>query len=117
MPEDIAAVRVARREPVLVLMLEGEIDLSNVADVEAEVARLAEDASGPPVLDLTNVSYIDSSGARMLMDLRALLALPDLEMAVVAPEASIARRVIDLVGLPITVHESLQGAVASLRVV
>jgi anti-sigma B factor antagonist len=50
-----------------VLALTGEIDIANVDEV-AESVR-AELAAGPVLVDLAELSFIDSSGLRMLAEL------------------------------------------------
>jgi anti-sigma B factor antagonist len=46
--------------------LRGEVDMSNAHEVEAIVLRMSE-AGGPVVVDLSDVTFIDSSGVRTLL--------------------------------------------------
>jgi len=50
-----------------ILTLAGEVDIANVDEVADEVRE--ELASGPVLLDLSELSFIDSSGLRMLAHL------------------------------------------------
>jgi anti-anti-sigma factor len=49
--------------------LSGEIDLSTVEDVESGVRLAIEGKNGVVVLDLRDVSFLDSSGLRLLLRL------------------------------------------------
>jgi anti-anti-sigma factor len=46
----------------------GELDLATVGAVEQEVARLRSEGNTALVMDLRAVTFIDSSGVRMLLD-------------------------------------------------
>ena len=57
----------AERETTVVVALEGEIDLSSAPDAER---RIAEAEAGEPariVIDLREVTFMDSSGLRVLL--------------------------------------------------
>ncbi|NKQ57947.1 STAS domain-containing protein [Amycolatopsis sp. K13G38] len=69
----------------------GEIDVVNAGEFETEVKAI----SGPLVLDLGGLDYLDSAGFAAL---DALLSRRDL--TVVIPPASKLRKVASLVGLP-----------------
>ena len=89
-------VRYRRAAAEIVFSLEGEIDLANAADVESEIrAAIAEEKR--VVIDLTDVSYLDSAGLRLLFALARTL---DDGLSVVIPEASHLNRVVSMVGLP-----------------
>jgi anti-anti-sigma factor len=53
-----------------VLALAGELDISTVADVEAELEALRERDVRRLTLDLRDVAFIDSTGLRLLVTLR-----------------------------------------------
>ena len=77
----------------VVVRLEGEIDISAVEHVVHELARAAS-ISDDIVIDLTDVTFIDSTGVGLLaqaLNKGATLAIDD------APEH--VRRVIELAGL------------------
>lgn len=59
-----------RRGDVHTIALSGELDLVTHRDVEREL-RLVEETDAAIVLDLSGVSFIDSSGIRMLLLARA----------------------------------------------
>jgi anti-anti-sigma factor len=87
-----AAVGRRKADAIPVLHLAGEIDPSNAATIFAPVTRDA--TGGALVVDLTAVTFIDSSG------LRALIVLGDRRvMHVVAPRGGAPRRLLELTGL------------------
>ena len=49
--------------------LSGEIDLSTVEDVESELRTAIDGGTGAVALDLREVSFLDSSGLRLLLRL------------------------------------------------
>ena len=79
--------------------LEGEIDLANAAVIEAEVLEALGDAPAL-VVDLSAVTYFDSSGMRMLDGLAHACGAAGIPMRVVAPDGSPARMVLRIVAWP-----------------
>jgi len=49
------------------ITLSGEIDMSAVADIEAAIGPVVPSEAGLLVLDLRNVSFLDSSGLRVIL--------------------------------------------------
>jgi anti-anti-sigma factor len=81
------------------ISLRGEIDRANVAAVEEEIQAAV---SGQPTgvsVDLTNVTYIDSAGKRLLFDLASALQESNIVLEVIIPFDSPTRRLIELSGL------------------
>jgi anti-sigma B factor antagonist len=52
-----------------VVRVAGELDLQNVEDVRGAVEALAAEQSGPVLLDLGGVTFVDSTGIRLLVEL------------------------------------------------
>jgi anti-anti-sigma factor len=75
--------------PSFVITLKGELDLSNVAEMRSSLA----DARGPAVVDLSGVTYLDSSALYELGVLRKRVG----NVVLVAPSAQI-RRTLEIVG-------------------
>ena len=82
--------------------LVGEIDLATAPELRRrlEAAMLASD--GDFVVDASQLSFIDSTGLRVLVDIRDALAARGRRFGIVSLPP-IARRAIDVVGL----HEVL----------
>lgn len=96
------------QDGVRVVRLTGEVDVVSTRTPYEELGP-----PGPLVLDLSDVSFFDSSGVR-LVD-RTARALGG-ALRVVAPRGGRARRVLDLVGYGSgLVADDLEQAVADLR--
>jgi anti-anti-sigma factor len=81
---------------VLVARLSGEVDSSNASELRLVISeRLPATASGL-VLDLSAVSYLDSSGVHLLFDLSRRLRARRQSIRLVVPERSPVRRVLAL---------------------
>ena len=92
-------VTIAADDGVVVASLSGEIDLSNAAEItDALLVGVPNEALGL-VIDLSEVSYIDSAGVRMLAELDHRLGWRAQALRVVAPEESRSRRVLEIAGL------------------
>jgi anti-anti-sigma factor len=92
---ELARLLTRRRDGVLVAVITGEIDISNVRSLERRLlAALDPDAAGL-VVDLTGLSFLDGSGAHLLYALDARLRG---RFAIVLPETSPPRRVLELSG-------------------
>ncbi|HMO00243.1 MAG TPA: STAS domain-containing protein [Miltoncostaeaceae bacterium] len=81
-----------------VYRLEGEIDTSAAEALLVRITDLARTREGDVVLDLGEVTFIDSTGMRALLIVRESLTMEGraLRLADVTPEV---RRLLDLVGL------------------
>ena len=92
-------ITIAADDGVVVASLSGEIDLSNAAEItDALLGGVPNEALGL-VIDLSEVSYIDSAGVRMLAELDHRLGWRAQALRVVAPEESRSRRVLEIAGL------------------
>ena len=76
----------------VIARVHGDIDSSNAADV---MTPLADEAAGQTlIIDLSDVQYIDSAGMAAIDTLRSTT-----QLFLIAPESSIARRALQIVGL------------------
>ena len=100
---------------VTVIAVSGELDSANVAAVAAKV----DAASGPgvpaAVVDLSGLSYLDSSGLHMLFKLARRRGEEGTLVRVVAAEGPV-RRVFDLTGVhkAVPVDDSVESSRAAL---
>lgn len=67
--QQLAALRIVQRAPIVVASLTGEVDLSNVHQVRDDVLRAVPNSASALVLDLTETLYLDSQGIGMLLDI------------------------------------------------
>ncbi len=94
-----ARVDVATDGDVVRLVLAGEIDLANAAEVEATIIAAISNEATAASIDLSDIDYIDSAGLRILYALSTRLKTLQIELELVAPVGSPARQVITLAGL------------------
>jgi len=93
----------------------GEVDASNAAELRiAVVDRLSNNAGGL-VLDLSETSYLDSTGISLLFELARGLGARRQVLRLVVPRTSPIRRVLELcdVGSVAPLDESCAEAVAA----
>jgi anti-sigma B factor antagonist len=108
-------IELRRLDGVWVLALHGEHDLSTVPSLRRELDD-ALDGAAAIVVDLSHAEFIDSTVLGALARTYDSTSDRDLRFAVVAPVASFARRLLDLVSLSdlMGTHETLADAVASI---
>jgi anti-anti-sigma factor len=102
---------------IVIAGLTGEIDLSNATEItDALLGGVPNEALGL-VIDLSNVSYLDSAGVRMLAELDHRLGWRAQALRVVAPEASRSRRVLEIAGLErvLSLETSVDAARTSIQ--
>jgi anti-sigma B factor antagonist len=92
----------------VVAALRGEIDLSNVTEVEDELAATARDATDL-VIDLRELRYIDSSGFGMLERLNRKT-----QLRVVLSKDAVVHRAFAVTGLSqvVSIYPSIDDALA-----
>lgn len=83
-----------------VATLEGEIDISNSVELETELSHAVPNHARGLVLDLSAVTFVDSSGIRSLFDLAARLGGHRQLLHLVVPEDSQLRRTLLLLQIP-----------------
>jgi anti-anti-sigma factor len=95
-----------------VLSVRGEIDLGT-APVLLELLRpVLERGTGPVVVDLSEVPFMDSTGVHLLLDTFQQLEDQSRRLAITCRERGQVHRLFALVGLldAVTVHRSLESA-------
>ena len=110
-------VTIAADDGVVVASLSGEIDLSNAAEItDALLGGVPNEALGL-VIDLSEVSYIDSAGVRMLAELDHRLGWRAQALRVVAPDESRSRRVLEIAGLErvLSLDTTVEAALTSVQ--
>lgn len=77
----------------------GEVDITNAAGLDDRLlAALDSEASGL-VLDLTETTYLDSSGVKVLLATSTGLKERQQELRIVVSEGSFVKRVLEVTGL------------------
>jgi len=108
------------RGDVVIARIAGELDLSNVHDIGDGLNAAVTSATAGLVLDLTELTHLDSAGVRLLFDLRQRLATARQRLVAVVPEGAAINEVLDLAAVPTTLPvyrdlETAVGAAASRR--
>lgn len=91
----VERLQIGRR---MVLAAAGEIDLGSAPVLPAAVAEALELGAQDLWIDLTDVTFIDSSGVHALLDARTRVLALGRRLAVICP-AGTARRTLMLTGL------------------
>lgn len=91
-------VRVDEVAGVSVVVLEGEVDALVAPRILERLPELLGQGR-PVVLDLADVSFLDSAGVRLVDRLARSCAGEGVGWRVVTPRGSVAWRVLDLVGM------------------
>ena len=96
MRDRIAGFEFEQRDDVLIAIVEGEVDSSNASELRLALSERLPSASSALVLDLSDASYLDSSGIHLLFDLGRRLAARRQALRLVVPEKAPIRRVLEL---------------------
>ena len=81
------------------IAVSGEIDLGNAAALESELRAAVADQPRAVSVDLTDLTYLDSTGIRILFVFASLLNPLQVIMKLIVPLDSPIRRLIELSGL------------------
>jgi anti-anti-sigma factor len=95
-----ASIEMTERDGFTVAAVDGEIDISNSIELETELSHAVPNDARGLVLDLSAVTFIDSSGIRTLFDLAARLGNHQQLLHLVLPEDSHLRRTLGLLQIP-----------------
>lgn len=80
------------------LELHGELDMSAASTLFDAVVAVPLDLASEVVLDLTEVSFMDSSGIAGILSLAALCSKSDVKLKAISPCARV-RRILEVTGL------------------
>jgi anti-anti-sigma factor len=82
--------------PLEELTFEGEVDLSNVPFVKAQLLEAVPNTATALVLDLSHTEHLDSSGVRLIFELAERLQSRGQKFALVVPDDSLISRILEL---------------------
>jgi anti-anti-sigma factor len=114
---DLARVELSAEGRVYVARVRGEVDVSNVDEIMAEIGRGVPNTAGAFVLDLTETTYIDSAGIRLLFELGRRLNARRQPGRAVVPDDSLLLRVLRIaqVAETLPLRPTLSGALSELE--
>lgn len=95
--------------------IRGEIDIAAVPKLEHAVDVAIIESTGAFVLDLSGVEFLDSTGLRLVLHWRALLAREERALAIVCPPGPV-RKLFDVAGIAdlLFLFDSREAAAAAL---
>ena len=107
---------IERRDGVAVASLVDEFEISTANAVRSQLLDSISNRDHGLVIDLQNVSFMDSAGINTLFELAERLGSRQQTVAVVLPERAVVRRVAELVGLgsSVSVCETVDEAVEGI---
>lgn len=70
---DLASFVVSQNDDIIMGVLSGGIDLSNASELERAIVDAVPNTALGMVLDLSELTYVDSSGIRLLLSLAGKL--------------------------------------------
>lgn len=88
-----------RDQNAAVLSVHGEIDLRTAPVLREVLLPILECQTGPVVVDLSEVSFIDSTGVHVLVDALQRLRLENRRLAIACREGGHVHRLLALIGL------------------
>jgi anti-sigma B factor antagonist len=109
-------VDISRVDSAHVLDVRGELDIASALGLAGPLTDIASDSDGPVVLDLSGLSFMDSTGMSVLLNARRRLTRQGRRMLVVCPSGPVMR-VLELTSLVDTlhVHPTREAALGSLN--
>ena len=96
MRDRLVELECSERGRVMVATLAGEIDSSNAAELRMAISERLPATASALVLDLSAVTYLDSSGIHLLFELANRLGARRQQLRIVVPDQAPTRRVLDL---------------------
>lgn len=92
------AIRIEESGSTVTIEFDGELDIATTPSAEAELRRVEEGGAGVIVLDLRGLTFMDSTGLRLLVSADARARSGDHRLAIVRGPAAV-QRVLELTGL------------------
>lgn len=112
---ELATVHGQRAGTVPVARVDGEIDLSNAEEIRVRIQGVMDDEAPGLVLDLSGVSYLDSTGIRLVFDLARWLGASGRLLRMVLAASATIEPVLLAAGVPgrIPLHRTIEEAAAA----
>jgi anti-anti-sigma factor len=113
---DLARVEGEQQGTLCLVRVHGEIDLSNAQEVSSAIGSAMGREARRLVVDLSDITYLDSAGVALLLRLAERLQIRRRQLHLVVPRGSPVRRVLVFTGLPrvIPVEARLEDALVQL---
>lgn len=114
--DPLAVVEVQPYNGAALARVRGEIDTSNVQDVEAALQEAGTLPGAGLVVDLSAVTYLNSATVKLLFELAERLRMRQQELRLVIRETAPMRRLFLMLrfDLVVPVHNSIEDAIAHM---
>jgi anti-sigma B factor antagonist len=83
----------------VVVSLEGDLDISNAASLEAELERLESGQPSLIVLDFRGAGFVDSTGLSLILNADARARKAGRRLQIVSAESGVLERLLKTIGL------------------
>jgi len=113
----MADVRFEREDETVIAIVTGEVDMSNAATVRQQIAEYVTPDADAVIVDLSELSFIDSAGLHSLIELGTVLNERRQQFLLCLPSGSTIRRAIEIIGLPhaVSVYSDRSEAMEAVR--
>jgi len=113
----MADLRFEREEKTVVAVVTGEVDMSNAASVRQQIAESVTPDDDAMIVDLSELSFIDSAGLHALVELGTVLDERRQQLLLCVPHGSPIERAIEIIGLSraVSVHSDRGEALEAAR--
>ena len=113
----MAEVRLEREDETVVAIITGEVDMSNASTVRQQIAESVTPGDDALIVDLSELSFIDSAGLHAMIALGTVLNERRQQLLLCLPQGSMIRRAIEIIGLPhaVSVYSDRSGAMEAVR--
>ena len=110
-------VQIRTEGDVVIAALQGEIDLANAKMVAGEIGNAVPNDAAGVVLDLADVTYLDSSGVHLVFELNERLRSRQQRLTIALPEGARIGRVLELVnvGSIVPIEPTVDSALERVR--
>jgi anti-anti-sigma factor len=96
---DLAQVTFGQRGTIWLVVVRGEIDMSNAQQVAEDMRATIPNQAEAVVLDLSQTSYLDSRGISLLFQMARRLQMRGQRLAIAVPDGAPIRSVLSLTGV------------------
>ena len=113
----MADVRIEREDKIVVAVVTGEVDMSNAASVRQQIAESVTPSDDSLLVDLSELSFIDSAGLHMMIELGTVLDERRQHLLLCVSHDSPIERAIEIIGLSrsVSVHADRGEAMEAAR--
>ncbi len=110
-------IRVLDQSGVPVAYLEGEIDISNATELRDELFAALSNQPPGLIVDLSGVTYLDSRGVHVLLELAERMKIRHQQLRLVLPATALIKRILQLTHLDaiVPVDPTVEDAAVRIR--